>query len=246
MNLFSSYVRLLFNQCVKTYGILALIVNIGTFFLITPTWLWMLIPFLTLFIGGFCVYREMMEARPKSPRLSVQNKTVKFKNAGWAGSLPLAPMKIFSRFDLNNTGEEKAKLYRISVTNCDLLSPLFTAKPSAMKLFTQNLPSRDWIQNFLPCEIPGRDWKGFQCEIPIDLRNSEPEEFAKFLKDLKGFIFNLDYEYQDMDGRPYRAEISLSGSYDEWKEQVIHNWIDRKRPDLVSIAKEIVSSKNHA
>lgn len=199
--------------------------------IVLPTWGWVLIVIVTLYLGTFLVYREISE---KLPHLTVNYQRVSFSPVRWGEEGIPYGLKIKIDLDFRNSGQEKAKLSELNVTRCDLGTDLLEDKRSEIKLI-----NREGKTIRMPCDIPGRDWASTKCELPVKLLEKDSKEFAKLVKKLQNFEIELQYKYEDANGRSYSNSIMITESFEAFRKQAIRNWLEKNQSELLSIMCDI-------
>ena len=141
--------------------------------------------------------------------------------------------------ELKNRGQEQASLKRLIVKTFNLGTGLFGDKPIGIRVLDTrlNTASRE-IQ--LPFVIPGDYWNpNLQCDIQVDLRETDPLQFSSRLEELRGFRVELEYEYEGLSSPPRSGLVVLTGSFEEFCNSVIEHWKQTNDHELVYRAKRI-------
>jgi hypothetical protein len=188
--------------------------------------------------AGFYVWKETVEKISKVADLVVECESIKFGVGHWSGALPQSPLKFQIKLEFKNRGGEKAKLIKFQVTKCHLGTDLLEYSINVIKLY-ESSPNvtRKYIS--LPYDIPGRDWRFIDFEIPIELRQEDPKKFAELVKDLRDFEIELEYEYEDMNGDNYLRLLNIKESFEDFRQTVLQFWLRNNQHGLVYILKDI-------
>lgn len=243
MKLFLKYTWQLLSQWKKAYGLITFVMVVITILsfagtkVALPTWAWVLILIASLYLGTFLVYKEAIEQLPKSAELTMDCSQASVLTS-WGKALPSKLLRIQINLDLRNSGKEKAKLSRLEVVKCDLGTNLLKARTDEVKLW-ETLPGVGRRTVEVPYDIPARDWAPVTFELPIELIERDPEAFARMLKELEGFEIELQYEYEDMDGRRFLNSATIRESFEAFRQQAVSNWVAKQEHRLVYIVKDV-------
>ncbi len=240
MRLFLEYSWRLLSQWKYFYGFITFgLVTLSTLSLsgtnlLLPTWFWLLGLFISLYLGSFGVYKQVVAQLPKPAELTIVCTSVIFTTRSSSGGIPNSPLRFRINLDLINRGEEPATLKELKVTKFNMKTVLLGSKPlDGAKLFRANMPhGRGEIH--LPYIVPSLHREpSLELEIEVELLDREPLSFAKQLGNLKDFEIELDYAYEDMRRVLHSDKVLIADSFSGFKDRMIQEWKQMNRDDLV-------------
>lgn len=203
--------------------------------ILVPTWLSVIILILSLYFGGFFVYKEVVDKLPDTAELNFQVDSADFISRGWGPVFPSSPLELNINLTINNKGGEKAKLSSINFFEIKLNSEYFTPNIDEIK-YSEVPPDSQKRKITFPIEIPGRDWTSIVCKIPIyTMERPDKKELVHIIKKLTNFNLSMSYEYEDMDGKTFHDRIKISGDYSNFIQKAIANWKSRDQHELVYV-----------
>jgi len=168
-------------------------------------------------------------------RLVVEPEEVKFCSFDWSSQQMPGRPGITLFLAIRNAGREKVKLTSLRVGRCDLGTDMFELGVAA---FSDASAGQKEQPMRLPYDIPGRDYRRVKCRLPTPLATRDAKQFAGQINQLKGFSLELEYVYEDMDGREERPDPRrIQGKFDAFKQACLSRWGDSTRQDLLEMAK---------
>jgi hypothetical protein len=191
-------------------------------------WLVVIILLVTLF-EVIASFREKRQAR-----IAIEVTKHRFCGSGWAGDMPLPPLKFEIFLDIRNTGQESGYINQFDLVEADLGTDLLTvsnAVPSCHATGGITGGRRlDW-----PEEIEERVPR-VRCNIEIRLNVRDPEVFARRLSELTEYRLVLRYIWERSDGATSKKTITVQGNYDDFKAHCIDSWEQRNHAELALAA----------
>ena len=249
MNLLFSYSKRLLVQWEYIFGIFIFIFTLTAILgfvgveVYIPTWISVLILIISLYLGSFFVYKDVVEKLPDTADLDFKIDSAEFVSRGWGPVYPSSPLELNIHLTINNKGEEKAKLSNIKYSDVNLNTDFFNPNVDDIE-FTEVPPDSKKRKITFPIEIPGRDWSLIICKIPIyTAEHPNEKDLVHKIKDLTNFDLSMSYEYENMDGESFKDSFSIQGNYSAFIDQAINNWRSRGQHELVYIMYDINGSK---
>ena len=215
-----------------TFGLL-IIVLLGVDFIV-PDWVLRLLLILSLFLGGYRVYRDVA---PDLAELFLKVQDIAFQEGGWHPEFPSKP-SVKLKVRCTNRGSGIATIDRLNVADLKLSSPLLVTKEETI----YETPVKRGYPVHWPVKLEGEgDFKEFELGIAVEISTDNAEHFAKMLKGLNRFSLTVEVQYEDMDGNEHTERIEASASYDQFKQSAKENWKGRGKHELVYILEGLES-----
>lgn len=204
--------------------------------LLLPTWVWIMLVVIGIYLSAFQVYSQLEASYPKGAALKLECSRVSFGGGGWANRMPLLPLNFNLILTLRNTGEEQAQLKDIAVSAFRSGTTLISASPRP-PLLKDAPPLSSYIPITLPFVVEA-DYLNphLRCEIRVDLAEEDPPAFAKRLNELDQFHLQVTYTYEGLRGPVRTGTCDIDGSFADFKAEVIQRWKETKDHDLVYAA----------
>jgi hypothetical protein len=221
--------------------VLGLIINVLGKELNLPTWVYGAILGFGYLVENIRIFLELQDAKIERGIATVEHEVekVSFGGTGW-GILPATPLRAVIKLELRNSGGERAQITKLSIEYFETNTALFTYQPDNLEIFMlppHVKPNRNKERITLPFDIPARDWRGLLVEVGVRLNETDKEKFIKHVKELKDFELELEYVYRDMDGEIYSSFEKISESYEDFRNDVLQNLIERNQHELVCLLK---------
>ena len=208
------------------------------------TWWWFTIFLISLcvgiFAGGFLAYQQVVKERPSEAELSIEEREPKiFHSGGWDNKMPQPPYMFRIHLDIYNRGEEEAVLSSVpTVEQVTLGTDLFEQKTVKVDVYQYDIQrgGRYKITETNSISIPGR--KGIYsawCELSFELRDDNLQAFARQLSELQDWQIELLFIY-DTAGVKKSVQVSLQGSFEDFREKVKQHWREKGAHDLLVLA----------
>ena len=74
-----------------------------------------------------------------------------------------------------------------------------------------------------------------RCEIDVVITNNDLMHFSKELNSLKSYEITFQFSYEDMTASKSVEKIIIDGTYDDFKEEVLNVWKEKKKTDLIKL-----------
>jgi len=242
MREFGEYSKHVFSQWRCGYGLMTFglaVVAISSSAgkeLVLPAWAWVSILILSLYMGTFSVYKRVVEQLPRAADLTIESKSAVFSVRTWSGGVPNSPVQFWITLDLINRGQEPATLNKLNVTEFNMNTSLLGDRPLRIRLNKPNEPHAG-TDICLPYVVPsGHREPNIKFEIQVEFDVQGPMELAERLNELQSFKIELQYGYEDMRRSSHDGSIDISGSFADFKNEVIESWKQNGKSDLVLAA----------
>jgi hypothetical protein len=192
--------------------------------------LWLIgIMFLTILIEVAATYLER-----RRPTITIEVAEHRFWGSGWAGDMPLLPLRFQVFLDIRNTGEAPGYINQFDLIESELGTDLLTvsdASPSCHATGGKTDGRRmDW-----PEKIEERI-SSVRCNIEAELNVTDPKEFAQRFSELKEYKLVLKYVWERANGATGERTIPVEGDYEDFKAHCIDTWERTNRHELALAA----------
>ncbi len=239
MTSFLDYAKKVFSQWRRAYGMLTFILLILSVVsgigidLFLPSLIWYLLLLVTLFFGTYRVYSQLEDSLPESGDMAIDLKSIQFGGSGWKRILPLEPIRTILYIHARNPGTERIKLSKIVIQEYELNSSLFTPYNQKVVIYLDR-PHGSRERITLPLDIPGRDWRAMIIELPVHMNLDAPDHFLDSVRDLSSFTLNLQFHYEDMDGRKSTISLVQEETFEGFRESVRQNLVQRSQHEALN------------
>lgn len=177
--------------------------------------------------------KEAEDKRTSDYEFKILNKASSFRPRAFLGDGRVDSKVYFSiDFDFINQKDEIIILNRPEIINLKTNSDLLSNKPTEIRFkhFPDSIKS--WVS---PYKFEKKSRNLMRCEIGVVITTDDPKLFSKKLNSLKSYEIEFQFSYEDMTVSPFVETIIIDGTYDDFKEEVLNFWKEKKKTDLIKL-----------
>lgn len=199
---------------------------------------------ISFMIANFLAYRDLLrQSRKKPADIRLKLQSVSFRWGSWRSPMPLGPLRFRIHLDIQNDGNEPGKIRSVSVRQFEMGTNLLGNQPTNLSWHRESDdPHRASSEIVFPCLIEPGEWSiRVRCDLQVELRETNPMELAKRLRELDEFLIELHYKYEEFDGTHRQKTLPVQGTFIDFRKRIIRQWISCNCHEFVYAAIDIES-----
>ena len=232
---FDKYLRILIKHLSNYFSVVSVIFVIVTWFvpigLSAKAQLTVLFAMLCIVYSGFRAWKDAVQDLPVGQEFKIIPKLNAFRPHAFLGDGRVDTKTHFTvDFDFINNRDEVTILNRPEIIEFNTNTDLLSNKPAAIRF--QHFPGRidSWI---FPYMFEENSRILMRCEIDVVITNNNLIHFYQKLNSLKTYEIEFQFSHEDMTASTSVENIKISGTYDNFKEEVLTYW-ENKKIDLTT------------